>query len=106
MNIGEIGHAYLFSGPECQGKKTLALLYAKGILCIEAGSTICCDCVYCRKVDKGIHPDLKMIKPDGNHIKINQIRAIKQELSFKPTEGSKKNIYYWGCPYPHNRSGQ
>lgn len=94
LSQNKIGHAYLFSGPAGQGKSTLAVLFAKGILCLnrdESGKEVFCDrCLSCSKVDKRIHPDLSFIEPRGKSIKIDQIRELKKELSFKPTESYKK----------------
>ncbi|UMZ75241.1 ATP-binding protein [Natranaerofaba carboxydovora] len=89
-----IGHAILFCGPNGQGKRTLALLFAKAILCLEQEGSkkdgFCGECISCKKVDKFIHPDLLFIAPQGKSIKIEQVRELKKELLFKPGEGDKK----------------
>jgi DNA polymerase-3 subunit delta' len=36
------------------------------------------------------HPDLHMVEPDGAFIKIDQIRNLQKELSFRPFEAEKK----------------
>jgi DNA polymerase-3 subunit delta' len=36
------------------------------------------------------HPDLHIVEPDGSFIKIDQIRDLQRELSYRPFEASKK----------------
>ncbi len=93
----KIGHAVLFSGPKGQGKKTLASLFSKAILCLDkkpGEADFCGKCLSCNKIDKFIHPDLYYIGPQGKSIKIEQIRELKKELNFRPTEGRKKILIF------------
>lgn len=83
-----LAHAYLFEGPEGVGKQLVALALVRAIFCSEG--TGCGSCVACRKVDHHNHPDLHLLEPDGATIKIEQIRALQKELSYRPLEGSKK----------------
>jgi len=53
----------------------------------------CCDkCPSCQKIDAGVHPDFLLISPHGGQIRIEEIRAIDEMLSFKPFEGREKVI--------------
>ncbi|MFA5074116.1 MAG: DNA polymerase III subunit delta' [Nitrospirota bacterium] len=86
-----LAHAYLFSGEEGIGKKTTALALAAAINCLagnEQGG--CGTCPSCRKIMLQGHPDVHVVMPDGDEIKIDQIRQIQSELSLKPFEGRKK----------------
>lgn len=85
-----LNHAYLFYGPEESGKFTFSLSTAKALNCMEGNGDACGSCISCRKVDKGIHPDVSVIAPEGNSIKIEQSRRIKTLSSFRPNEGRKK----------------
>jgi len=69
VSLEKISHAYLFSGQEKLGKKTVALEFAKLI-----NGT---------KQKKG-DPDLILIKPEIKTIQIAQIRALIWKLSLKP----------------------
>jgi DNA polymerase-3 subunit delta' len=81
-------HSFLFTGMEGIGKQLTALTLAKVVNCGDGAAGDCCDrCVSCRKAASGNHPDINIIERDGPFIKIEQIRALKQRLRFKPLEG-------------------
>ena len=81
-------HGFLFTGMEGVGKKLTALTLAKVVNCENGASGDCCDhCLSCRKAASGNHPEINIIERDGPFIKIEQIRALKQRLRFKPLEG-------------------
>jgi DNA polymerase-3 subunit delta' len=81
-------HSFLFTGMEGVGKQLTALTLAKVVNCEKGTAGDCCDrCVSCRKAASGNHPDINTIERDGPFIKIEQIRALKQRLRFKPLEG-------------------
>ena len=50
----------------------------------------CGHCVSCKKIDDGNHPDVKIVEPDGQFIKIDQIRELQHDLQFRPFEGKKR----------------
>ena len=83
-----VAHAYLFEGPEGIGKRLMALALARTLLCQDG--TGCGDCPACRKVDHNNHPDIHFLEADGNSIKIDQVRALQQELALRPLEGKHK----------------
>jgi len=87
---GEVNHAYLFSGPAGSGKETLALFFARLLNCHAAGESPCGECLSCRKISGGHHPDFYRLEPQGASIKIEQLRGIKEMLHFFPREGRKK----------------
>ena len=87
-----VAGAYLFSGEKGVGKETTALYFANLILCEQvADSTMPCgECRACRKIKSGNHPDLRIIRPDGAQIKIDQIRELQQKIAYQPLEGPRK----------------
>ena len=85
---GRIAHAYLFSGPEGIGKRLMAMALARAIVCLEQRG--CGNCRACRKIDHLNHPDLHILEPAGNSIKIEQIRILQRDLNFKPLEAPRK----------------
>jgi DNA polymerase-3 subunit delta' len=88
IDSGRLAHAYLFEGPEGVGKRLTALALARAVFCKDGSG--CGVCPACRKVDHNNHPDLHLLEPDGTTIKIEQVRNIQKELSFRPLEAPKK----------------
>ncbi|HHJ00902.1 MAG TPA: hypothetical protein ENJ81_01805 [Candidatus Aerophobetes bacterium] len=79
-----IANAYLFVGPEGVGRTLTAFTFAKALNCERGGKDSCDSCSSCRKIDHLNHPDVRTIKPEGNSIKIDQIRSLKREIGYKP----------------------
>jgi DNA polymerase-3 subunit delta' len=48
-------------------------------------------------MDKGIHPDLILISPAGETIKIGQVRELQQSIAFKPFEARWRMIIMDGA---------
>lgn len=87
-----VAGAYLFAGEHGIGKETVALYFANLILCKQGAekSMPCGECRACRKIENGNHPDLRIIRPDGAQLKINQIRELQQQIFYQPLEGPRK----------------
>lgn len=50
----------------------------------------CDKCLSCQKIDKGIHPDVRIISPEKDTIGIDQIRNLNWETQWRPFEGKYK----------------
>ena len=88
-----LAHAYLFSGEAGIGKKMTALALAAAVNCENVGEQGGCDvCPSCRKVATGGHPDIHHLVPNGEEIKIDQVRLVQSDLALKPFEGTKKTL--------------
>ncbi len=86
-----LAHAYLFSGQAGIGKKKTAFALAAAVNCRNARPEGGCgECPSCRKTDTLGHPDVHVLVPDGDEIKIDQIRQVQADFSLKPFEGTKK----------------
>ncbi len=81
-----VGHTYLFAGPEGVGKTHLALRLAAMLNCTGAPRP-CGACSSCTKTANGTHPDVSVVRPSGNTIKISQMREVQHALSLSPFEG-------------------
>lgn len=82
--------AVLLCGPRGVGKRTLALAVGRGLLC-EGGGEIPCDaCPSCRRAQRGIHPDLVLVDPEGATIKVDRIREVAREIASRPFEASAR----------------
>lgn len=82
---GEVSHSYIFEGPEGMGKKTLAMEFARIILC-SSEKRPCGACSSCRKLESGNHPDLFL---ESAHT-VGDIERIQSEMRKKPNESEKK----------------
>lgn len=111
INRQRLASAYIFTGESGIGKKTTALQLAKTLNCSKTeiirgendsfGSAIqgsdylpdSCDvCESCIKINSGTHPDVFLISPEENQIRIEEMRIIDDALSFKPFEARKKVV--------------
>jgi DNA polymerase-3 subunit delta' len=96
LSHGRVSHAYLFSGMESIGKKLTALAFAMAVQCDTLEHDACGECLVCRKIKAGIHPDVRLyapvIKTKGSPAKIyiEQVRALQKEIALRPLEGRKK----------------
>lgn len=86
----KVAHSYLFWGNEGIGKKKVAIQFAKVLNClgVDAKNVDACDrCLPCRKIDQQVHPDVSLIEPEGQTLKIDQVRQMQKDLSYRPYEG-------------------
>ena len=88
----QIPHAFIFSGIEGIGKRTTAASFVKALNCREMAADFCDACLSCRKLERQVHPDCQTIEPEKNIIKIEQIRSLQADISFKPLEGKKRAV--------------
>lgn len=88
---GRLAHAYLFEGDRGTGKDQAALWLAKEIFCQQKINDQPCNvCNNCTRIDEGIHPDVLVVEPDGQTIKVDQIRELQTEFSKSGFEGQHK----------------
>jgi DNA polymerase III subunit delta' len=81
-------HAYLFVGIPGIGKTTTALALCQALNCEHpVNDEGCGHCASCRKMLSGNFPDLIIVEPQGQSIKIEQIRSLDRMFSFKPVAG-------------------
>lgn len=86
-----IFHAYLIQGLRGSGKRKLAILLAKTILCIQKkGIEPCQNCNICLRIESGNHPDVHWIEPDGRTIKTEQIQKLQEEFMYTGFESDQK----------------
>lgn len=85
-----IPHAYLFYGMEGVGKRTVAEVFSKAMNCRSNSIDACDECPSCVKIDHGNHPDVVMIRAEGQFIKVKEIRELQEQMKFRPFEGRKR----------------
>ena len=71
-------HAYLLHGPPGIGKRALALAFAGALI----GSP--------ERVGRGTHPDLYVLEPLGDQIRIDAIRELRRDLHMRPFEADRR----------------
>jgi len=99
LKTGRTAHAYLFAGPEGVGKRTAALALAQALNC-QRGDAVddgCGACQSCRKIARGLHPDVQAVEPDGATLKIDQVRTLGADAALRPYEGKRKVFILQGA---------
>jgi DNA polymerase-3 subunit delta' len=86
---GRVAHAYLLTGPPQIGKRSLALNFAQALNCLDEEKP-CGQCLACRKIAHGNHPDVQIIEGEGGTLKIDQMRTLRHEAALSPLEGRWK----------------
>jgi len=71
-------HAYLLHGPAGVGKRLTALAFAGALLGDE------------RRVTARTHPDLYVLEPLGEMIRIDDVRALRHDLHMRPFEADRR----------------
>jgi DNA polymerase-3 subunit delta' len=86
-----IAHAVIFAGPAGSGKRTVASIYARALLCSGSGSKPCNACPQCRKVLSGNHADLNVVRPEeeGKSLGVDEARGLQRLIGVRPYEGGR-----------------
>jgi DNA polymerase III subunit delta' len=107
LETGRLAHAYLLTGPAGIGRRTLALQLAQALNC-EAeppSERPCRACRACRLIERGVHPDVRMVKraPERKAILLrapgpagaprpflDNVEAIQSDAQLRPADGRTK----------------
>ncbi|CAM4402115.1 DNA polymerase III subunit delta' [Paenibacillus alkaliterrae] len=92
LQSGKVSHAYLFNGPSGTGRMAMARQFAKALFCTSEGVDACGICLECRKFEHGNQTDLTTIAPEGQSIKIDQIRELQRDFSYR-NSGTRRKVY-------------
>ncbi len=96
---GRIPQAVLLNGMPGSGKSVLAQALAAALLCENspsgtddeiAANSPCGQCPGCQMLAAGTHPDCLLVEPDGQFIKVAQIREVTKKLTLSAHRGGFK----------------
>lgn len=94
VELDRVSHAYLLTGDEGSGKRTVAKAFAMALLCEaeDPSERPCLTCPSCRKALSGNHPDLITVtheKPGS--FSVDEIRGqLVNTVEILPYEGGRK----------------
>jgi DNA polymerase-3 subunit delta' len=91
-----VAHSYLFTGPESVGKSTAAMLFAQALNCqasVAGEASVACEaepedapcgrCRSCTLIERGNHPDVRLLKPDlAKRKSVITIDALRQQFVY------------------------
>ncbi len=84
---GTMTHAWLITGPPGSGRSVAALCFAAALQCTSDGTPGCGQCRACTTTMAGTHADVRRIIPEGLSIGVDDMRAIVQIASRRPSTG-------------------
>ena len=87
---GQARHAYLITGADGVGKRTLArrMVQAWGCTRPPGAGQACGVCRFCKGVEAGAFPDLHILGPEesGGSLRIEAVRELERQLALSPYE--------------------
>ncbi len=86
-----VGHAYIFEGPDGVGRRETALSFAAMLMC-EREHLACGECKSCQLFSEGSNPDFQEIYSAEKSISVDDIRNVLKGLVIRPLYSKYKII--------------
>jgi len=87
LTTGTMTHAWLITGPPGSGRSVAAQCFAAALECTSDGVPGCGECRACTTTMAGTHGDVRRVVPEGLSIGVEEMRAIVQTASRRPSTG-------------------
>lgn len=97
---GSLPPSLVFEGPSGVGKSMAAVALAQLVNCASpvtvpdstgARQDACGECSACRRIPRGMHPDVVLVRPEeSGSIKTEQIRKAIESAGYRPFEGRRR----------------
>jgi DNA polymerase-3 subunit delta' len=95
---GRLAQAYLFVGPSGVGKQLTALSLARAAICAERPGEGCGACETCRRIDQGVHPDVRVFAPRDEGNRNLPVEFVRSEVlpfaKFAPFEAKEAFVIF------------
>lgn len=101
---GRCGHLYIFEGERGIGKSTIAMHFAKSLICDNASG--CGNCDSCKSFHRLAHPDVILVsETEKSEIGVDTARTLIKEVYLRP-QMSKKRVFIIKNAEKLNKSAQ
>lgn len=94
FSAGRFPHAIILQGEEGCGKRTLARLIAKALVCRDRDNAPCGVCPSCVRAAAGSHPDIRVVEGSGatRSLSVDTVKAVIAD-AYRMPEESAFNVY-------------
>ncbi|MDS1271774.1 DNA polymerase III subunit delta' [Lipingzhangella sp. LS1_29] len=86
-----MAHAWLFTGPPGSGRSSAARAFAAALQCPELG---CGHCSSCHQVQAGTHADVRIVRPSGLSLGVEETRRLVGQAAGAPTGGRFRVVLF------------
>lgn len=92
--LGRFPHALVLQGDEGCGKRTLAKLLAKALVCRDREHAPCGACPSCIRAAAGSHPDIRVVEGSGNtrSLTVDMVKEVTAD-AYRMPEEADVNVY-------------
>lgn len=107
LSNNTVSHAYLFDVSNYSNAYAFVIAYIKSIFCVNhfyIKHDKCNNCNLCKTIDDMNYPDFKIINPEGQWIKKNQLDELQYDFSTKSLYNNKKIYLLNGADHLNNIS--